>query len=73
MKNESNWVEITREGSSREGILTTTKAMQTGSGVVMRVEVKLWGSDSVISISNSLTFIPNGEIKKDDKGEHYLF
>ena len=68
MKNESNWVEITREGSVREGIQTITKAMQTGQGVVMRVEVKLWDEKSVISISNSITFIPNADIRKyEDK------
>lgn len=58
---------ISKASSQSEGWMKSTKAMDTGNGVVVQVTTQQWDQ-----VAEALTFVPGATIKEDENGNNYI-
>lgn len=63
---------IAKASSVDEGWMKSTKAMETGNGVVIQVTTQQKNPDGSYAVAEALTFVPNVRIFKSYAGECYI-
>ena len=70
--NPDIWQLIAKASSESEGWMKSTKAMDVGNGCLVQTTTIERNSDGSKAIFETVTFVPNVEIRTDEKGNKYI-
>lgn len=64
---------IAKASSKEQGWMKSTKAMDTGNGVVVQVTTQQKNPDGSYSVAEALTFVHSVGVNTDPNGNYYIY